>query len=66
MVPLESKRVHFCPSVSALRAQSLGLNEQSEIVDPTGKIVHPIGKYIHFLSSISVKFLRPKSGESVS
>ena len=27
----ESKRVHFCLSVSALRAQSRGLNEQSAL-----------------------------------
>ena len=29
MLAPESKRVHFCPSVSALRAQSRGLNEPS-------------------------------------
>ena len=31
MLPSESRRVHFCPSVSAPRAQSRGLNEQSVI-----------------------------------
>ena len=29
-LPPESKRVHFCPSVSALLAQSRGLKEQSD------------------------------------